>query len=66
MSQSIKDDIQKGNQMDKQMMMKNLSSSELRSKSLITITAKILQINIKTFKKHWIANSIKCYWFNIL
>ena len=48
MSQSIKDDIQKGNQMDKQMMMKNLSSSELRSKSLITIAAKTLQINIKT------------------
>ena len=48
MSQSIKDYIQKGDQVGKQMMMKNLGSSELKSKSLITITAKILQINIKT------------------
>ena len=37
MSQSIKDYIQKGDQVDKQMTMKNLSSSELKSKSLVTI-----------------------------
>lgn len=62
MSEAIKDNIKRGKQMDKQMIVKNISSSEIESKNLMLTTAKTLQINVKTLKKHFIATSIRCYY----